>query len=178
MLFRRLGYGDDRVRLVVNRHQKRARIPDELLAETAGLRISARISHDYQLLQGLAPARRLEQLIEQADADVTVAQILGWSAGLLFTGAMLALALSRAALLLVALLGAVGPTLWLLSARARRGRRLSEQLPDALQMMSRSLRAGHCSGSWRSWSTPGTAPAPGGSCRTAPTPPRSPARGS
>lgn len=95
------------------------------------------------LLQGLAPARRLEQLIEQADADVTVAQILGWSAGLLFTGAMLALALSRAALLLVAAAGALGPTLWLLSARARRGRRLSEQLPEALQMMSRSLRAGH-----------------------------------
>jgi tight adherence protein B len=95
------------------------------------------------LLRGLGPARRLEQLIEQADADVTVAQILGWSAGLFGTGLLLALALSRTALALVAVGGALAPTLWLLSARARRGRRLSEQLPEALQMMSRSLRAGH-----------------------------------
>ncbi len=46
-LFRRLGYGEDRVRLVVNRHQKKARIPDDLLAETAGLRIAARVGNDY-----------------------------------------------------------------------------------------------------------------------------------
>jgi pilus assembly protein CpaE len=49
-LFRRLGYGDDRLRLVVNRHQRRARIPDDLLAETAGLPISARVGNDYQLV--------------------------------------------------------------------------------------------------------------------------------
>jgi pilus assembly protein CpaE len=46
-LFRRLGYGEDRVRLLVNRHQKKARIPDDLLAETVGLRIAARIANDY-----------------------------------------------------------------------------------------------------------------------------------
>jgi len=49
-LFRRLGYGEDRVRLVVNRHHRRARIPDSLLAETAGLRISARVANDYPLV--------------------------------------------------------------------------------------------------------------------------------
>jgi pilus assembly protein CpaE len=49
-LFRRLGYGEERVRLVVNRHQRRARIPDSLLAETAGLRISARVANDYPLV--------------------------------------------------------------------------------------------------------------------------------
>jgi len=47
-LFRRLGYGEDRVRLVVNRHQKKARIPDEVLVETAGLPIAARVGNDYQ----------------------------------------------------------------------------------------------------------------------------------
>jgi pilus assembly protein CpaE len=46
-LFHRLGFGDDRVRLVVNRHQKKARIPDDLLAQTAGLAIAARVSNDY-----------------------------------------------------------------------------------------------------------------------------------
>jgi len=49
-LFRRLGYGDDRVRMVVNRHQRRARIPDSLLAETAGMRISGRVGNDYRLV--------------------------------------------------------------------------------------------------------------------------------
>jgi pilus assembly protein CpaE len=46
-LFRRLGYGEDRVRLVVNRHHKKARIPDDLLSETVGLRIAARVGNDY-----------------------------------------------------------------------------------------------------------------------------------
>lgn len=46
-LFHRLGFGDDRVRLVVNRHQKKARIPDDLLAQTAGLAIAARVANDY-----------------------------------------------------------------------------------------------------------------------------------
>ncbi len=95
------------------------------------------------LLRRFGPARRLEHLIEQADADVTVAQILGWSAGILVGGLLLALALSRPALTLGAVAGALVPLVWLFSARARRSRRLSEQLPEALQMMSRSLRAGH-----------------------------------
>jgi pilus assembly protein CpaE len=46
-LFHRLGYGQERVRLVVNRHHKKARIGDDLLAETAGLPIAARIGNDY-----------------------------------------------------------------------------------------------------------------------------------
>ena len=49
-LFRRLGYGDDRVRMVVNRHQRRARIPDPLLVETAGMRISGKVGNDYHLI--------------------------------------------------------------------------------------------------------------------------------
>lgn len=95
------------------------------------------------LLRPIGAAQRLEKLIEQADAPVTVAQFLGWSAGLAGTGLFLALALSRVALVVVAAGAALAPTLWLLAARARRSRRLSEQLPDALEMMSRSLRAGH-----------------------------------
>ncbi|HEX9290751.1 MAG TPA: type II secretion system F family protein [Anaeromyxobacteraceae bacterium] len=95
------------------------------------------------LLQPIGAAQRLEKLIEQADAPATVAQILGWSAGLAGTGLFLALALGRAALVVVAAGAALAPTLWLLAARARRSRRLSEQLPEALEMMSRSLRAGH-----------------------------------
>ncbi|HSB20848.1 MAG TPA: type II secretion system F family protein [Anaeromyxobacteraceae bacterium] len=95
------------------------------------------------LLGSIPPARRLEALIQQADSQVSVAQILGWSAGLAGTGLFLAFALGRWVLVLLALAGALAPTLWLLRARARRSRQLSEQLPEALEMMSRSLRAGH-----------------------------------
>lgn len=49
-LFRRLGYGEDRIRLVVNRYHARSRIPDDLLAETAGLPIAARVANDYPLV--------------------------------------------------------------------------------------------------------------------------------
>lgn len=51
LLFRRLGLGGERVRLVVNRHQKRARIPDDLLVQTSGLEIAARVGNDYPLVE-------------------------------------------------------------------------------------------------------------------------------
>lgn len=95
------------------------------------------------VLRPFKAAQRVERLIGQADVHVTVAQVLGWSAGLAGTGLFLALALGRAALVLVAAGAALAPTLWLVAARARRGRQLSEQVPEALEMMSRSLRAGH-----------------------------------
>ena len=46
-VFRRLGYGDGRVQLVLNRHQPRARVPDDAIAETAGLPIAARLCNDF-----------------------------------------------------------------------------------------------------------------------------------
>jgi pilus assembly protein CpaE len=46
-IFRRLGYGDGRVQLVVNRHQARARIPDAAIEETTGLPVAARLSNDF-----------------------------------------------------------------------------------------------------------------------------------
>ena len=95
------------------------------------------------MLRQFGPARRLETLIEQADSNVTVAQLVCWSLGLAGTVVFLALAIGRLALLAVAVAAAVAPTLWLLQARARRSHRISEQLPEALEMMSRSLRAGH-----------------------------------
>jgi tight adherence protein B len=42
-----------------------------------------------------------------------------------------------------ALLGIVAPVMWILHARRRRMARITAQLPDALDMMVRSMRAGH-----------------------------------
>jgi tight adherence protein B len=88
-------------------------------------------------------ARRIEHLLEQADSGLTVGQFvaltaIGFVAGAT-GGALLAW---RIAVVLAPILAAV-PTLHLLLARRRRSAALSAQLPEALEMMARSLRAGH-----------------------------------
>lgn len=95
------------------------------------------------VLKLIPPARRVEELIQQADSQVSVAQILGYSVALCGTGLFFTIALGRWVLLLAAVAGGLAPMLWLLRARARRSRLVSEQLPEALEMMARSLRAGH-----------------------------------
>jgi tight adherence protein B len=96
------------------------------------------------LLRGFASAERLELLIQQAQAPITVAQLITYSVVLaLVLGLLGAMAGGVALAVLGALAGGAGPTLILLAMRARRSRKLSEQLPDALDMMARSLRAGH-----------------------------------
>jgi tight adherence protein B len=97
------------------------------------------------LLRTLPFALRIERLLEQADARVTVAQIIGWSVLAAIAGIAAAgvLGLGLALGILFATMGAMTPCALLLSGRGRRSRKVSEQLPEALDMMSRSLRAGH-----------------------------------
>jgi len=97
------------------------------------------------LLRAMRPARWAERLLEAADNRLTVAQLWGYSSSLALGAFALSLML-RFPLMLVFLctLGAAGtPTALLAAAAERRARKLSEQLPEALDMMSRSLRAGH-----------------------------------
>jgi tight adherence protein B len=96
------------------------------------------------LLQGVPFLGRLEQLVEQAHVDLTVAQLLVLSAmAALAGGTALGILGGPVAGLVGALAGALTPTLVVMSIRRRRSAKMSEQLPDALDMMARSLRAGH-----------------------------------
>lgn len=88
-------------------------------------------------------ARRLEHMLEQADSRMTVAQLVGFSILGGATGTMTAFWLSAAPGLMLGVVGAAAPVVLLRVARGRRSRQLSEQLPEALDMMARSLRAGH-----------------------------------
>jgi pilus assembly protein CpaE len=73
-LFRRLGYGDAKVQLVLNRFQKDSRITPEVIAETVGLPVAHTLSNDFAaaiesinrglLLYDLAPRSRLTKDIE------------------------------------------------------------------------------------------------------------------
>lgn len=98
-----------------------------------------------ELLRSLPPALWLEKLLSQTDYTFTVAQVLAWSAlagcgGVLGTSMLI----GPSPLAFVAgLLMAALPFGVLLRARSRRSKGISEQLPEALDMLARSLRAGH-----------------------------------
>jgi tight adherence protein B len=95
-------------------------------------------------LQELPFMQRLGDLIEEAQVGGTAARLLVVSAALAAAGGVVGMILAKplfAAILSVA--GASGPIIRLLLVRQRRDQKLSEQLPSALDMISRSLRAGH-----------------------------------
>jgi tight adherence protein B len=96
-------------------------------------------------LRNVPLAVHAEKLLEQADSRLTVAQLFGATAlaGCAGLAAAAVLRLGLAIGLLLALAGTMMPYLLLIVARTQRSNKLSEQLPEALEMMSRSLRAGH-----------------------------------
>jgi len=87
----------------------------------------------------------LDRWLEQSGSDWSVAQLLGYCglAALCVLALAPVLPLSFAMVLLLALVAATMPPLRVISLRAKRLRKLEEQLPDAVDMISRSLRAGH-----------------------------------
>lgn len=99
-----------------------------------------------RFLGQFAVARRLEKLLLQTDIETTVAMLLGSGLALavalvfglaLLTGGALGLSLIASPIAFAA------PILYVVAARESRARKLSSQLADALDMMIRSLRAGH-----------------------------------
>ena len=96
------------------------------------------------VLRSMKVSARLENLLEQTELEMTVAQLLAYMgiAGLL--GVALAILGSGGVLLIVLpLLFGLLPLFFVLFKRSQRSTKLSQQLPDALEMMARSLRAGH-----------------------------------
>lgn len=98
-----------------------------------------------RLLSGLPTATKLKLLIEQANLDLTVTKLLLFSgvAGLLgFLAASVVMPL-LAFKLLVAALAACAPFLHVLYKRKKRLNQFLADLPEALELMSRALAAGH-----------------------------------
>lgn len=87
-------------------------------------------------------------LFEQADTSLTVSKLLVISAVLGIAGVAFGAVLGIYAALLpvVALFLGSLPLLWVLFRRRRRLKAFAAQLPDALEMLSRSLRAGQSLG--------------------------------
>ena len=85
-----------------------------------------------------------KRLMEQADVQIPAAQLVVVSAALAGGGLALGLFLKAPAPLLPLFGGTGGllPLLWVLWRRKRRLRAFGAQLPDALEMLARSLRSG------------------------------------
>ncbi len=106
----------------------------------------ARSPRVADFLRGLGFPARIEKLLLQTDIDTTVDVLLDLGL-LLGVGLTLVLALVTrnviAACVLGIPVGIAAPILYVVSARRHRVQKISSQLPDALDMMVRSLRAGH-----------------------------------
>jgi tight adherence protein B len=96
-------------------------------------------------LRSVPLSERLEKLLEQAEVGITVARLLTFSVVAAAAAATLGVVSGFGTTMALMLLpmGGMLPFMYVLWARERRSRKLSEQLPDALDMMARSLRAGH-----------------------------------
>ena len=96
------------------------------------------------LLRTMKVTARLENLLEQTELEMTVAQLLAYMGIAAMLGAALGILGSGGVLLIVLpLLFGLMPLFFVLFKRSQRSTKLSQQLPDALEMMARSLRAGH-----------------------------------
>ncbi len=86
----------------------------------------------------------LKRLMEQADVQIQPTQLLLIAAALAGAGMALGLVLKASPVFLpvMAIVAGSLPLLWILWRRKRRLRAFGAQLPDALEMLARSLRSG------------------------------------
>jgi tight adherence protein B len=96
------------------------------------------------ILRSIKLTARIENILEQTELELTVARLFTFCGAGAFLGLVLGLLSDGGylSILLVVLFGFM-PFMFVLWMRSRRSRKLSEQLPEALEMMARSLRAGH-----------------------------------
>jgi tight adherence protein B len=98
-----------------------------------------------QLLMRVPRVRGVDRFLVQAGADWTVSTFLGITGGLFLAGLLGGL-VARLPLAVAVMLGAllaVLPAQWLLWQRHQRTQRFERQLPEALDLIGRALRAGH-----------------------------------
>jgi tight adherence protein B len=144
----------------VMRGDKEAEVEDRLSELTGGKKVGWRKAAAQQQSDLLATRRadgtnpierfiarylNLRQLFEQADVSLPVPQFLIICAILAAVGVVLPTAAGINVLFapICGIFLAVLPIMWLLMRRKRRLRKFAAQLPEALELIARALRAGH-----------------------------------
>jgi tight adherence protein B len=121
--------------------RSRSHAPELLRREQRG-----RFDFLSDVVTWLGVMRRLQELIHQADLKYRAADVFGLSL-LLGIVTFLLLQLAGGGLLLLrlvfALLAASIPVAYVMRIRSRRLRQFEEQLPDAIDLFTRTMRAGH-----------------------------------
>jgi tight adherence protein B len=86
----------------------------------------------------------VNKIFEQADTSLTVLKLLLISIGMAVVGSVLAIAIRIVPLLvpLVAVIMGMLPLMWVLFRRKKRLKHFAAQLPEAMEMISRTLRSG------------------------------------
>jgi tight adherence protein B len=115
-----------------------------------GIKESGVLSQPLESTQGVLAEflnrfKNLSLLFEQADTNLTAGKFFLVSAGMGLAGSIAAAAagLNAAFLPAFAIVTGLLPLLWLIMRRRRRLRKFGKQLPDALELVARALRAGH-----------------------------------
>lgn len=115
------------------------------LAEAAQILAAQKEEAKGLIAEALARRFNLTKLFEQADVSMTISAFLaicvatGVGAGAIASVVGLSVALSP----IVGLLFGALPVCWLLLRRRKRLRKFAAQLPEALELVARALRAGH-----------------------------------
>ncbi len=99
----------------------------------------------HRLLQPLRPARRLDRLLLQSGGDMNVAQFLALTSAcsLAVLAVLVTIGVPFVIALPTAAAASVIPLFLVAGKKRRRLALLEQQLPEALELMSRALRAGH-----------------------------------
>jgi tight adherence protein B len=137
-------YTGERQRTDLRRRLRAMR--DEAVTSLMRERRVARGPELDRLMRALPFVERLEQLLLQTDLEWTVASMLGFGLllGTVLMGGLALLMRGSLAFAWPAIpVGVALPVLFAVVSRARRSTKFSSQLPEALDMMVRSLRAGH-----------------------------------
>jgi tight adherence protein B len=121
----------------------------ETLAAQSGASDLLRPLHQRTALEAFADRftrlRGIQTAMEQADLSWSIATFLLATAGFAMGGGLAGLVFSNSLLvaLVTAVVGGGLPYMYVTRKRARRMRKLEEQLPEAIDLMGRALRAGH-----------------------------------
>ncbi len=123
---------------------------DSSAAEYSDVQLSRKesMSSNPLLNRLLAPlnfAKKLERMISQADMQITVGRLLMFCLFAFIMATLAAYTILNSSLMIVALglIAASLPILHVTWTRKKRLRKFMEHLPDALDLMSRSLAVGH-----------------------------------
>jgi tight adherence protein B len=114
------------------------------------LRQSHRQSDKQNLLDAITPEfLSMGKIFEQADCNIKPSSLFGIGIGLAFVGGTLSYISTGGSIVIAPLIGLLMftiPFMWLLNKRRVRLKKFAEQLPDALELVARALRAGHSLG--------------------------------